>query len=146
MRHSRLNEVPLVITVRITGLLIPIPASMYTETGGRVAVTPTPQIGNSRFFTVLPSVGATNGRHWTSTGDEELISIADVVLGIRSRQHKVIKVQTELTDIRIHFIDGQLTTSGAFVQVRMVGTDKIRSVLPHDSSARGHDWGWLFRG
>lgn len=88
---------------------------------------------------MIPCVCPADCRNRTATGDQKLIRITDVILGLWSGQHKLVKVQSELTNIRIHLIDGQLTASRSLVVVRMLRADKVRPVLTHDIPTGGHD-------
>lgn len=88
---------------------------------------------------MFSSVGPTNGRNGTAAGDEELIRVADMVLGLRTRQHKLIKVQSELADIPVHLVDRELATARSLVIVRMLWAHKIRAILTHHMSTSGHD-------
>lgn len=90
-------------------------------------------------FTVISCVCPANCRNRTATGYQELVRITDVILGFWSGQHKLVKVQSELTNIRIHLIDSQLTASSSLVVVRMLWADKVRPVLTHDIPTGGHD-------
>lgn len=83
---------------------------------------------------------ATNSWRWTAARDQELIVIADVVHDFRSVDRELVKVQPDLTDVRVHFQHRQLTAARSVRRVRMVGIHEVGSVLACNSTAGGHDW------
>ena len=47
-------------------------------------------------LTVLSSVGSTDGWDWSSSGNNELVSLANMIRTFGLRQHKVVEVKPEI--------------------------------------------------
>ena len=87
------------------------------------------------FSTVCPA----NSRSRTATWYKKLIRIADMVHGLGSSDNKLLKIEANLANIRVHFVDRQLTAARAFVDVRVFGIHEIGPIFPNYTSTSGHD-------
>lgn len=90
-------------------------------------------------LTMAASVGAANCRSGCTTRDNELVVLADVIGAVGLGQDKVFKVQSELTDIGVVLVDGQLTRAHRVEGRRVAGALKVGAVLADGVAAGGGD-------
>lgn len=74
-------------------------------------------------------------RRRTAAGHQKLVRVADVIDRFRLGDGKIVKVQTDLADVRMNFLHGQLTAAGAVVRIRVARIHKIGAVVARDAAA-----------
>lgn len=79
---------------------------------------------------------ATNGGRGTAARYEQLILIAQMIGCLWRSYREHIQIQAQLTDVRMQFLNGYLTTTSAIVDIRVIGIHKVSGVLSYNTAAR----------
>lgn len=90
-------------------------------------------------LTVLTRCAATDRWGRTAARHEELVRVADVVHDLGPVQREMVKVESNLANVRMHLQDSELTAARPVRTVRMVRVDEVSSIFTHHSATRCHN-------
>ena len=78
---------------------------------------------------MISVIHSANPRYRVTTGNDKLIIITNVIYRFRSSYVKLIEIETKLTNVRMRFMNGQLTRTCTVVRLWKIRTYKIRTIF-----------------